>query len=291
MWRILYSALIHTKNLFTSIVGNGFFSNLFDSKSEMSTSNWGLMNTLQFISNIFIIKLPLYCPEWVPYPIRILFFGDNSKYYADDDETKDGICMIFLNGILYNDTTIKQTQALLRKMFNRPINILKNASDSIVSDVIETLIGKSTQELDEASTIALYTICNKLLDEKIDKLIVICHSQGSVIMSNVLKHLYKLGLNKKEYMEKLEIYSFATCATKMNYVVDELPYMEHFANDNDFVANLGCNCADDIKHLISIDGKMQIKRNKSGHMFNTHYIDNFVNDFSDSKLLAYVKNE
>lgn len=291
MWDIIYSALINTKNIFTSIVGNGFFSNFFDSNSEMNKSNWSLMNTLKFISDIFIIKIPLYCPKWVPYPIKIIFFGDNSTYYADNEESQNGVCMIFLNGILYNDITIKQTQSILKNMFNRPINILKNASDSIISDIIETLVGKFTQELDEASTIALYTICNKLLDEKINKLIIICHSQGSVIISNVLKNLYKLGLNKQEYMKKLEIYSFATCATKMNYVVDELPYMEHFANDNDFVANLGCNCADDIKHLITIDGKINIKRDKSGHMFNTHYINNFSNDFPESKLLTYVKNE
>lgn len=291
MWDIIYSALINTKNIFTSIVGNRFFSNFFDSNSEMNKSNWDFMNTLKFISDIFIIKIPLYCPKWVPYSIRIIFFGDNSRYYADNEESQNGECMIFLNGILYNDITIKQTQSILKNMFNRPINILKNASDSIISDIIETLVGKFTQELDEASTIALYTICNKLLDEKIDKLIIICHSQGSIIMSNVLKNLYKLGLNKQEYMKKLEIYSFATCATKMNYVVDELPYMEHFANDNDFVANLGCNCADDIKHLITIDGKINIKRDKSGHMFNTHYINNFSNDFPESKLLTYVKNE
>ena len=291
MWDIIYSALINTKNIFTSIVGNRFFSNFFDSNSEMNKSNWDFMNTLKFISDIFIIKIPLYCPKWVRYSIRIIFFGDNSRYYADNEESQNGECMIFLNGILYNDITIKQTQSILKNMFNRPINILKNASDSIISDIIETLVGKFTQELDEASTIALYTICNKLLDEKIDKLIIICHSQGSIIMSNVLKNLYKLGLNKQEYMKKLEIYSFATCATKMNYVVDELPYMEHFANDNDFVANLGCNCADDIKHLITIDGKINIKRDKSGHMFNTHYINNFSNDFPESKLLTYVKNE
>ena len=291
MWDIIYSALINTKNIFTSIVGNRFFSNFFDNNSEMNKSNWDFMNTLKFISDIFIIKIPLYCPKWVPYSIRIIFFGDNSRYYADNEESQNGECMIFLNGILYNDITIKQTQSILKNMFNRPINILKNASDSIISDIIETLVGKFTQELDEASTIALYTICNKLLDEKIDKLIIICHSQGSIIMSNVLKNLYKLGLNKQEYMKKLEIYSFATCATKMNYVVDELPYMEHFANDNDFVANLGCNCADDIKHLITIDGKINIKRDKSGHMFNTHYINNFSNDFPESKLLTYVKNE
>jgi hypothetical protein len=291
MWRILYSALIHTKNLFTCIIGDKFFSNFFNNKSELGTNNWDLTKRLKLISDIFWIRLPFHCPSWVPYPIKLILFGDNSNYIISKNEIVDKICMIFLNGILYNDTLNEMTQTQLESIFNRPINILKNASDSLFSDLIEACIGKSTNELNEASLVALHTLCNKLVNPEIDKVILICHSQGSIIMSNVLENLKKLGLDKKVYLDKLEIYSFATCASKMNYVMDQLPYMEHFANDNDIVANLGCNHNKDIDDLISIDGTIFIKEDKSGHMFNTHYIDNFVNDFPSSKLLSYVKTD
>ena len=77
----------------------------------------------------------------------------------------------------------------------------------------------------------------------------------------------------------------------MNYIVDKLPYMEHFANENDFVAKLGCNCNKDIEDIISIDGITFINMNKSGHLLNAHYINNFKTDYPKSKLIEYIKKK
>ena len=90
-------------------------------------------------------------------------------------------------------------------------------------------------------------------------------------------------------MKKLEIYAFANCASKMNYIIDDLPYIESFANENDIVAKLGCNCAEDVKKYISISGKTFINNDKFGHMLSSHYLDNFVKDYPNSKLLEYIK--
>ena len=76
----------------------------------------------------------------------------------------------------------------------------------------------------------------------------------------------------------------------MSYIKDELPYMEHFANDNDLVAALGCNCAEDVKECVNIDGSIFIVKNKSGHMFNAHYINDFENDYPESKLNKYISH-
>jgi hypothetical protein len=196
--------------------------------------------------------------------------------------------MIYINGILTNDKIIELNRNKLNELFKRDINVIHNVTDSLISDLIECLIGKNTDSLTEASTLALYTLCNKLLNPEIDKIVLICHSQGTIIISNVLKNLYKLGLDKEIYLKKIEIYAFANCSTKMNYVTKDLPYMENFANNNDFVANLGCNCSEEVKDIVSIDGKLFIKE-KSGHMFNSHYINDFVKDYPESKLIEYIK--
>ena len=293
MFRILWSAYKKTKNFITSITGDEVYENMFkNEKSELNKSKWNVLKFLKLLSDTFLIKIPMHCPSWMPYPIKLLFFGDNSKYVPDKDSElgTNGECIIFLNGILYNDTLIEDCRDMLKKSFNKPVNILKNASDSLVSDLIESLIGKTTNELNEASLVALHTISNKLIDSNVKKVILICYSQGTIIAANVLRNLHRLGLDKKEFLEKLEVYAFACCASKMNYLVDELPYMEHFANDNDYVAALGCNHGKDVSDLISIDGKIFIKENKSGHMFNTHYWNNFKNDFPDSKLVNYITN-
>ena len=175
-------------------------------------------------------------------------------------------------------------------MFKKPVDILHNVSDSFISDIIECWIGKSTQQLTEPSTIALFEICKLLLDSKINKIIVIAHSQGTIIIATVLNNLHKLGFDKKEYLQKLEIYAFANCSSKMKYLMEELPYMEHFANKEDFVAKLGCNCDNDIQDLIDIDGNVFINQKGSGHMLNSHYLFNFKNNFPNSKLNTYIDN-
>ena len=76
MLRILYSAFKHTKNLYTSIIGD----NEDSFNSEFSKENWSFLKILHFISDIFFIKLPFYCPNWVPFTIKKVFFGENSKY-------------------------------------------------------------------------------------------------------------------------------------------------------------------------------------------------------------------
>lgn len=289
MLKILYSAFKHTKNLYTSIIGDKVEDSL---NSEFSKENWSFLKILHLISDIFFIKLPFYCPNWVPFTIKKIFFGENSTYLPTDNEyDEDGICMVFINGIISNRQLIELNRKDLGLLFNRSINVIHNVTDSIFTDLVESAVGKNTNELTEASTLALYTVCKKLLDKNIKKLVIICYSQGTIIAANVLNNLSKLGLDEKEYLEKLEFYCFANCATKMNYIQDKLPYMEHFANENDFVAKLGCNCNKDIEDIISIDGIKFIKMNKSGHLFNTHYINNFKINYPESKLLKYIKEK
>ena len=76
----------------------------------------------------------------------------------------------------------------------------------------------------------------------------------------------------------------------MKYLIEELPYMEHFANKEDFVAKLGCNCDKDIKDLIDIDGNVFINQKGNGHMLNSHYLFNFKTNFPNSKLNTYIDN-
>ena len=93
--------------------------------------------------------------------------------------------------------------------------------------------------------------------EKHAKVVII---GGGVVGCSILYHLSKFGLNKEIYMKKLEIYSFANCASRMNYVYDKYPYMEHFANGEDFVARLGCNCCENAPP----DKKSSFKPDKFG---------------------------
>lgn len=291
IFKILYNAFKSTKNLYTSFVGESSLkSNILDKKnSEFHNQHWNVMKVFKLLSDILFIKLPISAPSWIPKPIKTIFFGENSKYIPNHTELdSSGNCFIYVNGIMSNLEVVKMNKGELETMVNRPINIIYNVTDSLVMDLIECFIGRETEHLTEASTIALYTICNKLLDCSIEKVIIICHSQGTIIIAKVVQCLSKMGFDKEKYLKKLEIYAFASCAANMTYIVDKLPYMEHFANDNDFVAKLGCNCPIESKPYIKIDGEIFITKNKSGHLLNSHYLDNFQSDYPKSKLNEYM---
>jgi len=289
---MLSSAFWNTKNIYRSIVGDKIINNYNNNKSsEFNKNNWTLSSFIELISSLIIPTLPIKSPSWLPNILKKIFFGENSKYIADKEEVNDEICLLYINGIMSNEKVIMENKKVLTQLFNRPINLLHNVTDSLIMDLMECLIGKQTEDMTEASMITLYTFSKKMLDPNIKKVIVICHSQGTIIVGKVLKNLSKLGLDKNELLEKLEIYAFANCSSNMTYINNSLPYIESFANDNDIVARLGCNCAEDIKQFVKIDGPVFIKEDKSGHMFNSHYINNFIEDFPESKLNNYIKKE
>jgi hypothetical protein len=259
-----------------------------DESSEINKNNWTVSSFLELLSDILIPKLPISSPSWIPKIIQRIFFGGNSKYIADKEEVKDKICFIYINGILSNRNVIEQNKKAIKVLFNRPVNLIHNVTDSFIMDIIECIIGKETDDMTEPSTVALAALSRKLLDPEIKKVVVICHSQGTIIIGKVLNNLKILGLDRNEFIKKLEIYAFANCSSNMVYVKEKYPYIESFANDNDIVARLGCNCNNKVKKYIKIDGPVFIKENKSGHMFNSHYINNFQNDFPNSKLNQYI---
>jgi len=300
--KILYYAYLNTPNLYRSIFGyNKFFDYNYDNYIENNDIDKDYKTyfhifyedfivILNLIYNFCFIKLPFHCPSWMPDFIRILFFGSNSKYIKNENELdENNNCFIYINGILGNNDSVIKNKNQLEHFLNKPVNLLINSSDTLLSDLIESLIGKETDELTEASTVAFYTITRKLLDEKINKIIVVAYSQGSIIIAKVLNSLHKLGLNKEKYLKKLEIYCFSNCASNMKYILNELPYIESFANDNDFVAKMGCNCPEEIKDLINIDGKIFINKDGHGHMLYKDYLYNFSKNYPLSRLNNIIK--
>ena len=291
IFRIIKSAFWNTNNVYRSIVGYNVTNNFRNSKiSEINYNNWTFGSLLILFSNLFVPSLPFKSPSWMPSFIERLLFKNNSKYIPDDTETEDEICVIFINGIMSEEKIVNKNKQLLKKILNRPVNIIHNVTDSLIVDLLECLIGKQTDDLTEPSTKTLYTLSQKLHDSEIKKIILICHSQGTIITGKAIKNLKLLGLDKEEYVKKIEIYAFSNCSSDMTYIEKNYPYIESFANENDLVAKMGCNCSDDIKELINIDGKLFVNKNSSGHMFNTHYFNNFSIDYSESKLNNYIKN-
>jgi hypothetical protein len=76
-------------------------------------------------------------------------------------------------------------------------------------------------------------------------------------------------------LKKLEIYSFATCATDMQqqqHAGKASPYIEHFGNSHDLVARLGLFAPQQGPGSTRIDGLRFIHQGGWGHLLNAHYL-------------------
>ncbi|MFC3153421.1 hypothetical protein ACFOEK_20440 [Litoribrevibacter euphylliae] len=242
----------------------------------------------------------------------------------------------FLNGIATNQAVAEMNSALISELFLRPVTVIHNQTDSVALDLLQCAIGKSFKtdpSLDESQTMtepaikATVAILEALKDPARSKVVLLCHSQGTIIAANVLRALQRCLSNIKrltkepdakpkllldvidelalnilytdylkqcdcaavdqnltELLRKLEVYTFANCADKMNYITQVhdasgkligLPYIENFANEFDLVARLGVlSPLKGQEDYVEIDGPIYEKKGLLawGHLLNQHYL-------------------
>lgn len=157
----------------------------------------------------------------------------------------------FINGILTTDTVAQLNAAFLADLFHRPITLVQNATSSLASDLLECAIGKQWYRTTEAVVTAFPLIYDALAGAK-SRIVVIAHSQGTIIAAVILRLLAALTSPPRarsvatargrrpaepvfiypddapldlsdfdpltpDQLARLEVYAFANCATTMRY--------------------------------------------------------------------------
>lgn len=213
----------------------------------------------------------------------------------------------FINGVATDEALARLNAEYLALLFHRPITLVHNATNALGIDLLECAVGKGWDIMCEPALRALPEIVAALDDPAKRRVIVVCHSQGTIIMANVLRALIDEtaraelaaargrlqqarpappalptveGVADPKHLSKLEIYSFATCATVMTHCRScrrtrkgkPVPWLEHFANEHDLVARLGMLAPRKQQHGIRIDGDAYCRTNAWGHLLNQHYL-------------------
>jgi len=279
-------------------------------------------------------------PESAPDLARTLFlpainrlFWRPTRFFRQPDEYDD-VCSFprehwfFINGIMTNEEVARYNSACLTHLFHRPLTVVQNATCSGTVDLLECVAGKglkfcNRRIMTEPAWRATTAILEALNRDEIETVVVVAHSQGTIILSNVLATIEEalksefateenprwhrftrnlMGEVKTENLKilrnnlahalavftedksvkvmdrlmKLELYTFANCADRMRYVAEseKLPYMEHFANEFDWVARLGIlsPVRADGAATIEIDGPVYLQEREWGHLLNEHYL-------------------
>ena len=266
-----------------------------------------------FLADVLVPSLPIDPPAWVRPPFSRLFFHRSGELRppagSPPTEGVDGEQWFFINGILTNTDVARLNAAYLVDLFHRPIRILWNSTDGFIVDLAECAsekLGARDADVD----MAFHPVLDAIADPKKKRVVVIAHSQGTLITAVVLrliKAVYRRtmtgtpgqlssadreairrraadqGLTVRPGLLKpvrakdlatLEVYCFANCATEMKYIDEDLslPRIESFGNEHDLVARLGMLAPDPDKRHIEISGAGFRHDGAWGHLLNAHYL-------------------
>ncbi len=285
--------------------------------SEFKILNlWRLRRTIKYLINVNIPSIPRRPPPFGPPFLNSLFWQPSvilqrpdhyGSYTTFPDES-----WFLINGIMTNDSLAQLNAAYISYLFHRPVTLVQNSTNSFSIDMLQCVIGKEWALTTEPAVKAFPVIYDALKSRHKRKVVIIAHSQGTIIMATILRLLYSLierkepigteELAKEDYappeiilpddldfdprdyeklsedeLAKLEIYNFATCANIMEYANFEdeekpVPWIEHFGNEYDIVARLGMQAPNPDRWGIKIVGPRYVNPGAWGHFLNAHYL-------------------
>jgi len=177
--------------------------------SEYNILNpWQPLTSLRFVSDITLPAFPTTAPNWartVFPPVVNRRLWRPTDFFRQPDEyggvsTFPDERWFFINGIMTNADLARINAAYLAHLFHRPLTVIQNATDSAFVDLFECAIGKGFKNdpdsddrktMTEAAWRATAAILEAINAPQTQRVVVIAHSQGTIITANVLRAVAK----------------------------------------------------------------------------------------------------
>jgi hypothetical protein len=274
---------------------------------------WRLLRTVTYVADVGLPSVPLTAPAWFPEPLAPLFWHPSRIAQRPDHNagwsSHRRESWFFVNGIMTNHAMSQLNAAYLADLFHRPITLVQNSTGGLVEDLLECALDKAFGRTGEAARTAVPPIYDALKDADTTRVVVVAHSQGTIVASVVLRFLAllyrgrrgapagaralaeapepiiprELPLDPSDFeplyrdeLAKLELYCFANCATEMRYLDRDgdapLPWIESYGNEFDIVARLGVLAPNASARGVAIDGPRYEHKRAWGHLLNQHYL-------------------
>lgn len=243
-----------------------------------------------------------------------LLLREPCKYYPPlESQTKKGDNpfpeekWIYINGVATTKDIADANRIMLYRMFGRPIHLVHNPSDTILLDLIECMAGKTGLmefgeiEPREVLKAQLRKSLTEAKQNGVKKVVLLAHSQGTIITSNAISELGEEGGGDIRALMKdmLEVYNFANCAHQTP--AENVSLLENISNGGDVVAWLGHLFPKILQPYwldkggkpVSISGEDVIEPSLWGHLLNTHYLFPMARSgkYQKSKLVSQYMNE
>ena len=169
----------------------------------------------------------------------------------------------FVNGVLATENKCSRIVYALSHTLNCQVYGLYNPTNGILLDLLECVLGRTFNIREPI--VKSFAKQIKLCLHTHERVFLVGHSQGGIVISNIMKELMK----DKEYthlLSKIHIVTFGSGA-------DEMPYLEHsdhFANEKDFIAQIGV-----LEFQTQTQGHI-VMAPRGGHSFQLSYLPGFV---------------
>ncbi|MFT3921589.1 MAG: hypothetical protein QM778_03550 [Myxococcales bacterium] len=103
----------------------------------------------------------------------------------------------FVNGICTNQAVARANAQQLSDLFKRPIRLLYNRTDGLVLDLLECAVGKAFDKVTDGARNCLISLLDALCDPKVKRVVLVSHSQGTILSAVILKTLEEALLKKE----------------------------------------------------------------------------------------------
>lgn len=166
--------------------------------SEFTLLNpWRPFRAIKTVLDVSIPSLAMKPPFfWPPFldnfffkPTKILHRPDHNQDYTTYPEE----AWFFINGMMTNDNVAQLNAAYITELFHRPVTIIQNTTQSFAIDLAECAFGKTWkgrwQDIKEAAAKAFPPIYDALRSAEKKKVVLVGHSQGTIIAADVLMML------------------------------------------------------------------------------------------------------
>ncbi|EKF74838.1 hypothetical protein A11A3_06385 [Alcanivorax hongdengensis A-11-3] len=204
-----------------------------------------------------------------------------------DDATR----WFFINGLGSAGPVAILNASEIARIFRRPVHLIHTPTWGLVGDLMASITARTLRKDGKLSRPALHVLVEAL--ERHERVILISHSQGTIVASYIVRKLLRHE-STRPLVKKLELYCIGGVADSLD--VDPalslaaghpVPYVEHFANGRDYLAQVGI-----LSHLDSTAGTLYCLANRSGHLLNRHYLAGIARgDYCQgrSRLYQYVR--
>ena len=147
------------------------------------------------LANVLIPAVP-WQPRGLRFPFSDLLFRPSRVFRyptgADLPNPTPNERWFFINGICTDDSVVRSNAQYLHRLFGRPLTVLHNVTRGFIPDLAACAVGKEWDHVTESAAIAFPAIYAALKRDSCQRLILLAHSQGTILSAVILEMLQDL---------------------------------------------------------------------------------------------------